>query len=494
MYFDNIYAKNNVGKDFLTFSILFVTIKLQYLYILICVLCKYIAYIIFFGIIIALESLMKKFVVWLNNATIRKKFLPLQWVVIVNVIIICLFSFLSIALVNYSSQNIINTNVRHKEELSAIIRNMYVCRVLGRDILFAVDEDVKNDYYDDYINAFDELDQKMDAYSKHLSGTQLVEFTRIIEEKNEYKRSMILSADIWIGGGSYDDALHALQVVTPIANEFFGSIDEFSNEEEKIMNEALEVNDGLVITILISGLIVGVAIIVGVVLFIRFFSKSMSTSLIKLEKSMSQIAETGNMKIEIPEELYTKDEIGLIASVANKMKTMLLEYSFNDTLTGGYNAKAYHEEINELFSEEDTQKELWCIIADMNNLKLINDNLGHVEGDNALRNSYYALNGNFGIYGKTFRIGGDEFVSLLSNCTKKEVDLMIIEIETQIAKANKNSVYKYSLAIGVDHFVGKSAKEYNEFFKLVDQKMYDNKIASKQSRMSSRVTHPPDKA
>ncbi len=432
--------------------------------------------------------LMKRFVSWLNNAPIRKKFLPLQLVVIINVIIICLFSFVSIGLVNISSQNIIDTNVRHKEELSAIIRNMYVCRVLGRDILFAVDEDVKNDYYEDYISAFDELDQKMDDYSEHLTGSQLTEFTRIIEEKNEYKESMILSADIWINNGNYDEALYALQVVTPIANEFFGSIDVFSYEEERIMNAALEVNDGLVMTILISGFIVGFAIIIGVVLFTRIYSKSMSSSLIKLEKSMSQIAETGNMKIEIPEELYTKDEIGLIASVANKMKSMLLEYSFNDTLTGGYNAKAYHEEINEIFADEDSQKEIWCIIADMNNLKLINDNLGHVEGDNALRNSYYALNGNFGKYGKTFRIGGDEFVSLLAGCSKESVDLMIIEVENQIAKANKNAVYKYSLAIGADHFVGKSASEYSEFFKKVDKKMYDNKIASKQSRMSARVT------
>ncbi len=435
---------------------------------------------------------MKKFVYWLNNATIKRKFLPLQLFVIINVLIISIFSFFAIAMVNYSSENIINTNVKHKEELSAIIRNMYVCRVLGRDILFAKDDIVKLEYYDDYIAAFDELDYKMDEYAKYLTGSQLEEFTRIIAEKNIYKESMILSSDIWIESGDYDEALYALQVVTPIANDFFGSIDEYSLAEEAIMNEALDINDGLVLTILISGLIISLAIIIGVIFFTKFFATSMSSSLIKLEKAMSQIAETGNMKIEIPSELYTEDEVGRIANVANKMKTMLLEYSFNDTLTGGYNAKAYHEELNEIFIEEETKKEIWCVIADMNNLKLINDNLGHIEGDNALRNSYYALNGNFGKYGKTFRIGGDEFVSLLVGCTKQEVDEMIIEVVSQINKANKNAVYKYSLAIGVDHFVGQSITQYNAFFKEVDQKMYDNKIASKQSRMTSRVLEQQD--
>ncbi len=430
---------------------------------------------------------MKTFINWLNNATIKRKFLPLQLFVIINIVVISLFSFFAIVVINYSSQNIIDTNVRHKEELSAIVRNMYVCRVLGRDILFAVEDDIKQSYYDDYIAAFDDLDYKMDEYAKYLTGSQLTEFERIIEEKNEYKDSMILSADIWINEGDYEEALYALQVVTPIANEFFGSIDEYSEAEEAIMNEALDRNDGLVMTILISGAIIGVAIILGVVFFTKFFSKSMSTSLIKLEKAMSQIADTGNMKIEIPSELYTKDEIGRIASVANNMKSMLLEYSFNDTLTGGYNAKAYHEELNDIFADESKQQELWCIIADMNNLKLINDNLGHIEGDNALRNSYYALNGGFGKYGKTFRIGGDEFVSLLVGCSKKEIEEMIIEVVAQINKVNKNAVYKYSLAIGFDCFVGSTMIQYNEFFKTVDQRMYDNKMASKQSRMTARV-------
>ncbi len=433
---------------------------------------------------------MKKFNHWLNNVPIQKKFAPLRIFIITNVLIISIFSFVGIFMVNYSSQIIIEENVRDKEALNAIIRNMYVCRVLGRDILLADNETTKQEYYEDYIEAFDSLDTRMADFSAHLSGAQLNEFLRIIEQKNEYRDSMILSADISIGGGEYSEALHALQVVTPIANKFFGSIDEFLAEEERLMNEALVINDGLVLTILISGAVISVAIITGVMLFTKFFAKSMSSSLITLETSMSRIAETGNMKIEIPPELYTQDEVGKIASVANKMKTMLLEYSFNDTLTGGYNAKAYHEELNDLFANETEEKHLWCVISDMNNLKLINDYLGHMEGDNALRNSYYALNGNFGIYGKTFRIGGDEFVSLLKGCSKEDLEHILTDITSQIAKANKNAVHKYSLAVGYDQFTGHTLAQYNEFFKEVDQKMYDNKMASKQSRMDARVPPP----
>ncbi len=432
---------------------------------------------------------MKRFINWLNSATIRKKFLPLQAFIIINVIAISLFSFFSIWAVNVSSENIIDENVRNKEDLSSIIRTMYVCRVMGRDILLATDESVKNNYYDDYITAFNELDRTMDEFSKNLSGSQLNEFMRIIEEKNVYKDSMILSADIWIGGGDYDEALYALQVVTPIANEFFGSIDTFSTEEERLMNVALDVNDGLVITILISGAIICIAIIIGVLVFTRFFTKHMSFSLISLEKSMSQIAETGNMKIEIPSNLYTNDEIGRIATVANQMKTMLLEYSFNDTLTGGLNAKAYHEELSDIFANDIDEKDIWCVVSDMNNLKKINDFLGHMEGDNALRHSYYSLNQNFKEYGKTFRVGGDEFVSILKGCSKEELEEMLSTISNQLEKANNHEVYRFSLAFGFDRFVGKSLSSYNEFFKAVDKRMYANKAASKQARIDARI--PP---
>ncbi len=430
---------------------------------------------------------MNKFREWLSNAPIQKKFIPLQSLIIISTIVISLFSFFSVVAVNNSSENIIDINVRNKEQLSDITRTMYVCRVLGRDILLQEDKAKRDELYGEYIIAFDELDNKMDIFADHLTGTQLTEFERIIEEKNVYKESMILSADIWIGGGSYEDALYALQVVTPIANDFFGSIDSFSEEEERLLNVELERNDNLVMTILITGVILNALAICAVVLIIKFFSKHMSQSLIKLEKSMSEIAETGNMKIKIPDELYTKDEVGLIANVANKMKLMLLEYSFNDTLTGGLNTKAYHEEIIDLFEEEETQKDIWCVVSDMNNLKLINDALGHMEGDNAIRVSYHSLNSQFEKFGKTFRVGGDEFVSLIKGCTKEDIENTIESVTNMINKANTSFNTKFSLAFGYDNFKGKTKKEYDDFFKAVDKKMYDDKIASKQSRLNARV-------
>ncbi len=436
---------------------------------------------------------MNRFIYWLNNSPIQKKFKPLQVFIILSVVFISAFSFFSVFMVNQSSERIIEENVRHKEQLSAIIRNMYGCRVLGREILLQEDLTVRKQLYDKYLESFAELDTRMSNYSDILSGSQLTEFKRIIEEKNVYEESMILSADIWMGGGDYADALYALQVVTPIANEFFGSIDDFSHKEERLLNVALEKNSRLVSWIFISGLFINILVIAAVIIFIKFFSKKMSLSLVKLEKAMSKIAETGNMKTEIPNELYSKDEVGRIANVANKMKTMLLEYSFNDPLTGGLNTKAYHEELSDIFQDEHTNKDIWCVISDMNNLKLINDAFGHMEGDNAIRTSYFFLNDNFKEYGKTYRIGGDEFVTLLQACSKEDVEKTIYTINKQVEKRNESTEKKFSIAFGFGYFDGKTFQEYSEFFKVVDKKMYENKQESKQARLNARVVNPLEK-
>ncbi len=431
---------------------------------------------------------MQKFRNWLSNTPINKKFIPLQWFIITIVVLLSLFSIVSVTLVNSFSEDVIDVNVEHKEELYEIIRNMYICRVLGRDILLQQDEAVRDQLYEQYIIAFDDLDYKMDNFANVLSGEKLEEFNRIIAEKNIYKESMILSADIWIGGGSYDEALYALQVVTPIANDFFGSIDEFLESEQELMDKVLLRNDRLVLAVLITGFAFNVLAILGVLAFVKFFSKNMSNSLVVLEQSVSKIANTGNMKIEIPKELYTSDEVGRIATVVNDMKSMLLKYSFNDNLTGGYNAKAYHEEINDIFLEEESKKSFWCVISDMNNLKIINDYLGHLEGDNALRKVYSVLNDGLSQYGKTFRIGGDEFVSLVFDCTKQELEQNIKKITEKIEKANFEKEHQFSLAFGYDQFTGYTKDEFNEFFKEVDKQMYYNKSELKQARIDARIS------
>lgn len=88
-------------------------------------------------------------------------------------------------------------------------------------------------------------------------------------------------------------------------------------------------------------------------------------------------------------------------------QTALLErMSFEDALTGLFNRNKFNHILSNYKGENKTS--LGVAYFDMNGLKGINDRLGHIAGDGAIRQAANHINKAF--CGKAFRIGGDEFV------------------------------------------------------------------------------------
>lgn len=83
-----------------------------------------------------------------------------------------------------------------------------------------------------------------------------------------------------------------------------------------------------------------------------------------------------------------------------------------DALTGFKNRRAYHNEIMAI--EQDSEKSahsVGVIFADINGLKEVNDNSGHVAGDDLIASVARSLTSVFP-EAKRYRIGGDEFIIL----------------------------------------------------------------------------------
>lgn len=83
-----------------------------------------------------------------------------------------------------------------------------------------------------------------------------------------------------------------------------------------------------------------------------------------------------------------------------------------DALTGFKNRRAYHNEIMAI--EQDSEKSahsVGVIFADINGLKEVNDNSGHVAGDDLIASVARNLTSVFP-EAKRYRIGGDEFIIL----------------------------------------------------------------------------------
>ncbi len=422
---------------------------------------------------------------WLLNAPIKNKFYPMQ--AILYALILC-FAFLSIASVyniNSQSKKIYTESFVKVELLNAIEKKMYACRVLGRDILFEPELLERTIMYTDYLQKFKALDTSMNEFAKMLNEEELAKFNIIIQEKEKYKEYMILSANIYMDSQKYAEALEALQAVTPIANSFFRSIQAIHDKEVIVMNTALEENQKRSDLFFSFVLIASIVIVVLIYFVINYSVTIYITHLSEISSFISKIAETGNMRMSISKKYLTKDELGQIISVVEKLKNMLQEYSFKDKLTDGLNSTAYHSELYEYFENKENAKkvkEFTFIIFDMNNLKIINDNFGHLVGDRTLIEAHSILVDAFSKYGKIFRVGGDEFIAILNTTNPEEVEERFAYMKEQIADINYGRSYNFDIAAGYGIFKGVSKASFDSFYSTVDKEMYKNKILIKTNK------------
>lgn len=108
-----------------------------------------------------------------------------------------------------------------------------------------------------------------------------------------------------------------------------------------------------------------------------------------------------------------------------------------DTLTGLKSRFFFENTLNKLLSENSSDVSL--IFCDVDGLKLINDNLGHVVGDRVLIAAAGILRENAGNNAFTARIGGDEFAVILSDDEAKHGTAVLKRIAAAIEKYNASS-------------------------------------------------------
>ncbi|MCF8001966.1 MAG: PAS domain S-box protein [Halanaerobiales bacterium] len=150
-----------------------------------------------------------------------------------------------------------------------------------------------------------------------------------------------------------------------------------------------------------------------------------------------------------------------------------LQYkTFHDELTGLYNRAYFEEELNRY--DNKRQLPLSIIMGDVNGLKIANDTFGHKEGDKLLKRIAQIIENSCRQEDLVARIGGDEFVVLLPQTSKKEAEKIYERIKVACQKAEKDPI-KPSIALG-----GATKKETTDDFETVlkkaEDKMYQNKV------------------
>ena len=142
----------------------------------------------------------------------------------------------------------------------------------------------------------------------------------------------------------------------------------------------------------------------------------------------------------------------------------LTKLSSIDFLTGLYNRNRLNSYMNEIAESHDAPTGL--IFLDINGLKKVNDRDGHVAGDNLIRRAANTLIGVFP-ENDIFRVGGDEFVTILRDITEEKIKEYIEKLHK---RARKNDV---SFAVG--YAMTDSSKDIERILREADANMYEDK-------------------
>ena len=142
-----------------------------------------------------------------------------------------------------------------------------------------------------------------------------------------------------------------------------------------------------------------------------------------------------------------------------------------DTLTGLNNRFSYNQYISE---NKICCPAVVCVL-DTDNLKVINDTYGHLEGDKALIAIAKGLCSAFE-FSFLARTGGDEFVVIIGSSTLKEVFPKIEKFRNIISKGTQD-IPQVSVSLGYSKL--KKNASYNEAFIKAEQMMYNEKLEKK---------------
>lgn len=155
--------------------------------------------------------------------------------------------------------------------------------------------------------------------------------------------------------------------------------------------------------------------------------------------------------------------------------------AFLDISTGVSNQTAWYTLI-ENFSADGIKLDKYCMFMfDMNNLKTINDQYGHLEGDKAIRSFCECLKRAVGKSGDIYRIGGDEFICLCKNIDYTRAT-QIENMFDYYVKNQTESKVQFTAAHGYAFFSPSSKADFIQAQSMADKAMYENKILSKKGR------------
>ncbi len=166
------------------------------------------------------------------------------------------------------------------------------------------------------------------------------------------------------------------------------------------------------------------------------------------------------LKKEIKKREETEEKLHEIASL--------------DPLTNSYNRRKIEKIFeNEIIRVKRYKRDLSIVFIDIDNFKKINDTLGHKVGDEVLVQVVKCIKENIRGTDYMGRWGGEEFIILLPETTKKQAKEFAYLIKDRISKHDFNIGRKITASFGVTQF--EPSDTFGTFVDRADNAMYNVK-------------------
>jgi two-component system cell cycle response regulator len=184
-----------------------------------------------------------------------------------------------------------------------------------------------------------------------------------------------------------------------------------------------------------------------------------------------------------PEELIARVGVGLrIIGLQREIEAknlLLKELALTDALTGLPNRRAIEDwATRQLSGAARYGFSFWVALADLDHFKTVNDTYGHDAGDNVLKAFSEILKSNSRQSDICGRIGGEEFLFVLTHTTEENAKRVIDRVRGELEATHFNfdgSILKVTASFGLAGFVGTRAPDFNRLVAQADAALYSAK-------------------
>ncbi|MCQ2506240.1 MAG: GGDEF domain-containing protein [Lachnospiraceae bacterium] len=163
--------------------------------------------------------------------------------------------------------------------------------------------------------------------------------------------------------------------------------------------------------------------------------------------------------------------------VVNMKNAALEKIAYVDEMTGLMNRRSFEEELDALDKSDFTYA---LVSMDINNLKTVNDTMGHDIGDELIETFGSILSASLGNH-TGYRVGGDEFAIIVKKPNEHEAERLIDSFNKSINEYNgKSRRFLIKMAYGIAYSDKDQCTSSRMLYKIADERMYERKIIMKQ--------------